>query len=653
VNAVIRRELTRLERRPSHYLVRAILAVITLYLGGAIAFCGWSMLVAHTDLRLADILRSGPEIAERAMLELAWTQMLAMFLILPALAASAISEEDRRGTMAHLLATPLTSGAIVLGKLAGPLVHAMTIVLAGLPLVVPALLLGLLDPLLVARAWLMLAVLAVFVVSLSVFVAAVISRPRAAIPTAYGTIVTCVLLPIWLTPLARGLSGPWVWIKTINECVLLSHPSESALGLSIPWTRLYGDPSTDIGWVWLGLSRLYIDPSGVGLIWGTLPRTLTRVVVPQLVTALLCLIGAALVLRPRRLGLPGWDRLRMPLRGSSAIRRTSSLPAVGDDPMFWKESRATGKPSRSLVQVGIVFLCVTMLIPLLEPIRTCFFEWTAGRAENGAGMWERARLNESLRSLSTALYLMSLLVMAVAAAASVTAERDHGSWTGLLASPLAGWEVARAKVLGVALRMLWLVLPFEILGVIGVATGSIHPVGFATAGLTVIVFGLYAASLGVCCSMLSATSDRAILATLAVLWVSNTFPLICIPSGLIGPVAGSKEGLLLAGVTPLVHWISLVSPIEIQAAAHGWLWEATIRLPFTFWTVRIPVDAGLIRLYGISILLHLLGALGATWLAAWAFEASRRDRTFVSIVSRNFLFGRLLSRVGYRVTRLK
>jgi len=222
--------------------------------------------------------------------------------------------------------------------------------------------------------------------------------------------------------------------------------------------------------------------------------------------------------------------------------------------------------------------------------------------------------------------MLGLLIVAVAAAASVTGERDRGSWTALLASPLTGWEVARAKVLGSAWEMLWLALPFEVLGVIGVATGSIHLIGFVTAGLGVIVFGIYAASLGVLCSMLSATSDRAIQATLAVLLVSNAFPLICIPLDLIGSVASSREGLFLAGVTPLVHWISLISPIDAQSAIHGWPWEGTIRLPFTFWRIRIPINSGLIRLYAISILFHLVAALAATWAAAWAFEASRGHR---------------------------
>jgi len=557
VRAIVWQDLTRLARRRSHYATRAMLALITLYVGGAIAFFGSSAVAKPGGPALADLLRFGPEIAERAVLELTWAQMLAILLFLPGLAASSIADEDRRGTMAALLASPLSGGAIILGKLAGRLVHAAIILLVGLPLVVPALLLGLIEPSLVVRAWFMLAVLAIFVTSLSLLVAAVVTRPRGAIPTAYILVAAWVLLPIWLTPAVRGLYGPWAWVKTIDEWVLLSHPSEAALGLSIPWTRLYGDPSTDIGWVWLGLSRLYVEPSGRGLIWGRLSRTLMRVVVPQSVATLLFLVVAALSLRARRLGLRGW------------------------------------RPS-----------------------------WLADRA------WHRG-------PEATAFYFVGLLAVSSVAAASVAGERERGSWTALLTSPLNGWEIARAKVLGVLWGMRWLALPFGILWVIGLGTGSVHPLGFLAAELSVMVFGAYAASLGVFCSMLSATTDRALLATLTVLIVGNAFPLLFVPLDLIGPIAGSREALFLAGVTPFVQWISLVSPIEIQSASNGWPWEGTIRLPFTFWSIRVPLEGGLIRLYASSMLVHLLGALAATRAAAWVFDASRSHRRCLPIPSRN------------------
>jgi len=630
VRAIVWQDFTRLARRQSHYATRCMLALITLYVGGAITFFGSSMVARPGGPGLADLLRFGPEIAERAFLELTWAQMLAILLLLPGLAAGAIAEEDRRGTMADLLASPLSGCAIVLGKLAGRLVHAAIILLVALPLVVPALLSGLIEPLLVARAWLMLGVLATFVASLSLMVAALVARPRSAIPMAYILVGAWVLLPIWLTPAVRGLPSPWAWLKTIDEWVLLSHPSEAALGLSIPWTRLYGDPTTDIGWVWLGLSRLYVEPSGRGLIWGALPRTLMRVVVPQSVAALLCLVVAALSLRTRRLGLRGWGSPRLAHRASLRGPEATSRPVVGDDPMLWKESTATGLRARIAVRIGIALFVAVMLVPLVEPMRNAFSEWTTSVLENGTSNWRRWQLNESLRSLSTALYVVGLLAVSSVAAASVAGERERASWTALLTSPLTGWEIARAKVLGVLWGMRWLALPFGTLWVIGLATGSVHPLGSLAAGLSVIVFGAYVASIGVLCSMLSATSDRALLATLTVLMVSNAFPLLFVPLDLIGPIAGSREALCLAVVTPFVHWISLVSPIEIESARNGWPWEGTIRLPFTFWNIRVPLEAGLLRLYGTSMLVHLLGALLATRAAAWAFEVSRGHRSWLS-----------------------
>jgi hypothetical protein len=155
--AIVRQELTRLARRRSHYVTRAILALATLYVGGAVAFFGSNAVAQPGGPALADLLRFGPEIAERAFLELTWAQLLAILLFVPGLAADSIAEEDQCGTMADLLASPLRGSAIILGKLVGRIVQAGVILLVGLPVVVPALLLGLLTPFLVVQAWFMLA----------------------------------------------------------------------------------------------------------------------------------------------------------------------------------------------------------------------------------------------------------------------------------------------------------------------------------------------------------------------------------------------------------------------------------------------------------------------------------------------------------------
>jgi ABC-type transport system involved in multi-copper enzyme maturation permease subunit len=630
VAAIVRLELTRLARRSSHYAARAGLALLTLYVSGAIAYCGTSVMSRPNGLRLEAVLIHGPEIAERALLELTWAQMVAILLLVPGLAAASIAEEDRRGTLEGLLTSRLSAGAIVVGKLAARLVVVAMIVAVGMPLVVPAVLMGLLGPMLLARASGMLAALGFFVAALALLAAAAIPRPRTAITAAYILVAAWLVVPIWLMPAVRGLTGPWAWVKGLTECALLSHPSEAALGLSIPWTRLYGDPSTNIGWIWLGLSRLYVEPSGWGLIWGALPRTFARVAGTLALAGLLCLGAAALVVRPRRLGLRYSQATRKVTASTHRRAQDTTGAPIGDDAMLWKEKTAGSHRLRPAVTLGIAVLLAVILARLAVPVRDAFVEWSALWLSSESSVVRRWQLNESLRSISAALYLVGLVVVASAAATSVAGERERGTWPALLASPLEGREVAFAKVFGVLWQVRWLAAPFLILGTIGLLAGSVHPLGALASAISLIVYAGYAAAVGVLCSMRSATSERALMATLLILLISNMLPLLFVPLELIGPMAGSREALFMAGVTPFVQWLAPVSPVEIEAAIRGWAWEGRIALPFTFWSIRVPLEAGLIRLYAVSVLLHIAGALAATWSAAFAFEHSRVHRAFLA-----------------------
>ena len=391
---------------------------------------------------------SGPK-SPNALLELTWAQMLAILLFVPGLAASSIAEEDRRGTMTELLASPLSGAAIILGKLGGPLLHTAIILLVGLPLVVPALLFGLIEPLQVARAWFMLAVLAMFLASLALMAAAVVRRPRSAIPTAYILVAAWVFIPIWLTPAVRGLHGPWAWVKTINEWVLFEPPFGSGSDFRSHGPGFTGDPSTDIGWVWLGLSRLYVEPTGRGLIWWGLPRTLMRVVVPQSVAALSCLVVAVLCLRARRLGLADGKRRGWLTEPGIAGPKRNRVRSLVTTRCCGRRAAATGLRGRTRGPNWDRTAIRGNAGSSLRADAPAFSEWTTSWVEIGTANGRRWQLNESLRSLLTVLYFVGLLAASSVAAASVAGERERGSWTALLASPLTGWEIARAKVLGV------------------------------------------------------------------------------------------------------------------------------------------------------------------------------------------------------------
>ena len=132
---------------------------------------------------------------------------------MPGLVAGSIAEEDRRGTMLDLLATPLSSVAIVLEKLMARLVHVGVAVGVGLPVVVPLGLLGALDPVIVALAYAMLLALTLFVGSLSLLVSVIVRSPRLAIPTAYLLVGSWLLLPVLYAPIAGKLGWPFSWLR--------------------------------------------------------------------------------------------------------------------------------------------------------------------------------------------------------------------------------------------------------------------------------------------------------------------------------------------------------------------------------------------------------------------------------------------------------
>src|SRR5690606_29919275 len=81
--------------------------------------------------------------------------------------------------------------------------------------------------------------------------------------------------------------------------------------------------------------------------------------------------------------------------------------------------------------------------------------------------------------------------------ASITSERDAGSWSVLLTTPVRPWQVVLGKTLG-AIRRLWLipaVIGFHL--VLVMASGWFHPVGVLHATLLIGALVFMLASTGV------------------------------------------------------------------------------------------------------------------------------------------------------------
>jgi hypothetical protein len=293
--------------------------------------------------------------------------------------------------------------------------------------------------------------------------------------------------------------------------------------------------------------------------------------------------------------------------------------------MLWKERHAAGRLSRKTILL-LLLLCAGLLVPLAAPawdaFRECRQEWRQGPTP----LWARGYLNQVVRQTDAVLYLLVLAVVAATAALSVTGERERGTWTSLATTLVSGSEVARAKADGALWSARAWSIPLLVLWVLGLATSAIHPLGVLTAAAAILIFARYAAALGVFYSMVSKSSERALTATFLTLLAGNAAALLFVPWDLIGPLAGSWQAVYLAALTPLVEWVALVSPVEIQCWLEGRAWEGTLQLPWQLWSARMALGPGLIRTYLVSLILHAMAAGALFRATAWWFDRTRGER---------------------------
>jgi ABC-type transport system involved in multi-copper enzyme maturation permease subunit len=604
VEPILRSDLTRTARCRRHYGLRAAIGLIPLVAVWRV-YSQWDRDVAGRGLRWGEI-GSLPGYAELGFLELAWWSGVAILLVVPGLVGGSIAAEDRRGTMRDLLASPLSSVAIVVGKLAARLVQLAVVLAVVLPMVVPMVVLGLLDAETIAGAVALLLALTVFVGALSILVATVVRRPRRAIPLAYVLVGGWLVLPAWY------------WLATTGGRLGLGGRFELEVWL--------GHPGRAAAYLWGMIATKWYYPPGFPGNRAAFLREAPPTVGFQTVYSALFLLMASVCLRPLRLGLWGWPGRR---RASSPRPR----PAVGEDPMLWKERYAPGRlPGKTVLL--FVLLSAGLLVPLAAPAWDAFREWRASWYGETIVVGACDRLNHVVRQLNAGLYLLVLAVVAATAASSVTGERERGTWSSLATTLVSGAEVARAKAAGALWSARAWSIPLLVLGVLGLATGAVHPLGVLAAAAAILIFVRYAAALGVLFSMVSRSSEQALAATFLTLLASNAAPLLLVPVDLIGPLAGSWQAVALAGLTPLVQWVAPVAPVEIQCWLEGRAWEANLQLPGLFWGARMALGPGLIRTYLVSLAVHGLGAGVLIRAAAWWFDHKRGDREAARLLGR-------------------
>ncbi len=483
----------------------------------------------------------------------------------PALVADAIASERQRKTLHHLLASPLLSGEIVLGKLAARLLAVGMYPALVLPIMSLLTLIGGVSPAGLFLGYAALASSAYFLAGLALLASVLARRPRDAIGAAYLLTAAWLFLPALLDVFASMLLLLWPAladaIRAVNAWVLPASP----LGLVTNSQSIFSGGVDE-------LAHLALWMVGSQVVYGTF------------FTAL-----AAWRLRPtfrRHEGLEGRQ-----IQSARLARRWFPVRPCGDDPVFWKEayfSAAVGGLGRKLVRAILISLLVLAVLATLAGSRFAFWELREhGYGWDNEGSYEqRLMMNIGLRYGCAFLTGIWLLWLASQTAAGISSEREQGTWTSLLATPLERNEILRGKMLGPLRATAHFGVTLGALWIIGSAVGAVHPLGLLNAIVIVLIMVGFTTSLGTYASLRSQLTWKARMWTLGILIAPHVCCMLPLPS-----------------ILTLVGF-SLWSYAEIHA-----LWSGTLGFESAFILIAVAFFFGGMALYAGAAYFLTRGAL--------------------------------------------
>ena len=519
------------------------------------------------------------ELAEFAVAAFEWLavgQGLIVLALVPALVAGTVAEERSRRSLPGLLASRLSSAAIILDKLAARMLHVGVILAVGLPITFLLGLLGGVDPRSVVYAYGGTFSTAFFLAALSLLVSVYARGPTGAVLLVYLIEVVWLVVP-WLADFAM-VTGAWPRfgaLESVNDWILPSTP----LSLFAPATSSAWSGQGPISWL-LGRVRLIPAVNFVagGGGPGALAVPLGEMVGLQIAYGAMFLVCAAWRLRPVARRLADGPRRR----AVRARTRARSRPACGDDPMLWKErySQDVGAV-RVILWMGMLVVGIFVVRShqaFIHNYRLALDELliygygTGGRVVTAA--ITRAGFMDSLATYSVVLYVVALVAVAVESATGVTSEREARTWDGLLGTPLEPAEVVRAKVIGALVRRRGLLLLVLIPWLVGLAVGALHPVGLLLAVAGLAAFLWFASALGILFSLRSKSSRQALARTIGVLLVLN---LVTLLPGVLW--LGSIEiGILFGNTAVLLHFLP-ISTYHMDTIVLYRTWRQLLLMP--------------------------------------------------------------------------
>ncbi len=380
----------------------------------------WTLWTAHA--RLFDqgdlvTLQALSRFATMFFSNFLWPQLLAVVLIAPAIVAGAIAGDRERGTLDHLFTTTLSSGEIVVGKLAIRLLHLLFVVLAGLPVLAAAAIMGGIAPASFAAVFLTTLSTLITVSAISLLLSVWSARVRPAVASAYLITFGLLLLPLALQ--SWRTSSSWFqvfhdrWLTGFRQLLVQANPFWNLAEL------LFGG-STGQRDLWVGTRLLMRN---------------------QLVVASVCVLLAVFCLRSANRAMLDEGR------GGRRLLVRWRWPVWTSQPIAWKEMFAERAAER-LGPLGRLALAIAVL-GLIAATASAFW--------SGITKGSRAYFEFSSQ-IGTLVSCLGLLWLVSRAASLVASERERNTWDTLLSLPVSRWQIVAGKLLGNLYAGRWLLL---------------------------------------------------------------------------------------------------------------------------------------------------------------------------------------------------
>lgn len=426
---VANREITLVVRRRRYYFLRALNALLLL-----LVFIGAYLAVIVSQPVLLPIRSLGlyAQFADVFFLQFGFVQLAAVLLLTPAYVASSLIVDKQRRTLECLFTTDVWDTEIILGKWLARSLNVVLVLLAGVPVLAFASLLGGID-------FSRLGVLSVLALGCLISTAAL-----TLVVAVYKRHVHQALAVTYLL-LALLLLGPYAHAQLTAANWKLTH----LMGRSVPvvWLENQLKNGSDL-LATIEPFSLFKQVMEEDHWWRESSTQLARIILTHGGIAAVCLLWA--IVRLRKVYL--LELVNESRRRTRRLRRgrVQSLGSFGDRPMLWKEwhfHRHAGQRGARVAWLAIVLL-------LYFPFMQVIVEHWRGTS---TPTWSRLELHDYLRAAGTLLVGLTWIVAATRAAVSLGEERDRDTLSALLLTSLSAGEIQAGKLAG-ALKPLLLVL---------------------------------------------------------------------------------------------------------------------------------------------------------------------------------------------------